>query len=208
MSVSPKQFDLVLVDIQAELCNCWEKDFKNVQTVSIHNGYFEHIKEFDCLVSPANSFGLMDGGIDLAIRQFFGMQLQKNVQKKIQKEFYGEQPVGTSVIVFTENDDYPFLAHTPTMRVPSDISKTDNVYNAMFAMLRAVANHNKSCQPEARINKVVCAGLGTATGRVPVKEASCQMALAYRNFMKPTSNMVWSNLIQRNKEIMSGVTHE
>jgi len=128
------------------------------------------------------------------------MGIQYKVQKRIQKEFYGEQPVGTSMIVFTENDDYPFLAHTPTMRVPSNIAGTDNVYNAMFAMLRTVANHNK--MSKVKINTVLCPGLGTATGLVPLKEAARQMALAYRNFLHPTTNMVWKNLMKRNDEIV------
>ena len=43
-------------------------------------------------ISP-NSFGLMDGGIDLEIRNYFGMKIQYNVQKRIQKDFFGEQPI-------------------------------------------------------------------------------------------------------------------
>ncbi|MEL6562721.1 MAG: phage tail protein, partial [Bacteroidota bacterium] len=95
----------------------------------------------------------------------------------------------------------PFLAHTPTMIVPTDISDTDNVYNAMFAMLRAVSNHNKT--EKIRIESVLCPGLGTATGRVSYKEAARQMSLAYKNFKKPTTNMKWDNLQSRNQEIMS-----
>lgn len=201
MSISPKYFELILVDVQSELCDAWKDAFKNLPRVTIHYGKFQEITEFDCIVSPANSFGLMDGGIDLVIRNFFGMQIQKNVRKIIEKEFYGEQPVGTSIIVDTENDDYPFLAHTPTMRVPGDISNTDNVYNAAFAMFRAVANHNKN--DRVRINKVLCPGLGTATGRVKPKEAARQMALAYKNFLEPTTNLIWSNLVDRNNEIMN-----
>lgn len=200
MSISPKHFELILVDVQIELCQAWLNSFKGFSSVTIHNGKFQEVKEFDCLVSPANSFGLMDGGIDLVIRNFFGMQVQKNVRKIIEQEFYGEQPVGTSIIVDTETDDHPFLAHTPTMRVPKDISNTDNVYNAAFAMFRAVANHNK--KEKLRINKVLCPGLGTATGRVRPKEAARQMALAYRNFLEPTTNLVWNNLMARNNEIM------
>jgi O-acetyl-ADP-ribose deacetylase (regulator of RNase III) len=201
MIISPKVFQLILVDIQAELCEAWANSFNELPRVSIHNGKFQDIKEFDCLVSPANSYGLMDGGIDLAIRNFFGMQIQKNVRKVIEKDFYGEQPVGTSIIVYTENDENPFLAHTPTMRVPKDISNTDNVYNATFAMFRAIANHNK--YDRIRIDKVVCPGLGTATGRVKPKEAARQMALAYKNFLNPTTNLVWTNLQARNSEIMN-----
>lgn len=200
MSISPKQFEIILVDVQKELCENWELEFKDSAEIKIHHGYFQEIKEYDCLVSPANSFGLMDGGIDLAIRNYFGMKLQYNVQKIIQKEYFGEQPVGTSVIVDTEHEEHPFLAHTPTMRVPMDISKTDNVYNAMFAMLRAVSNFNKTSK--FRINKVLCPGLGTSTGRVPLKEAARQMSIAFKNFKTPTTNLNWTNLMKRNQEIL------
>ena len=200
MSISPKKIEIILVDVQRELCEHWENNFSSFPEVKMHHGYFQEVQTYDCLVSPANSFGLMDGGIDLGIRNYFGMRIQYNVQKIIQKQFYGEQPVGTSVIVDTENEDHPFLAHTPTMRVPMNISKTDNVYNAMFAMLRTVANFNKTSK--YRINKVLCPGLGTATGRVPLKEAARQMALAYHNFLNPTTNMNWDNLKKRNSEII------
>ena len=167
------------------------------------NGKFENEREFDCLVSPTNSFGLMDGGIDLAIRNYFGMKIQYNTQKLIQKEFYGEQPIGTSIIVLTENEYHPFLAHTPTMRVPTNISQTENVYYAFFAMLVAVANYNKN--KPGQIKKVLCPGLGTATGRMTPQESARQMAIAYRNFLKPTKNMNWENLNKRHKEIIGEI---
>lgn len=200
MSYSPKQFKIILADIQHDLCIEWQKAFKEFDNIQIHHGYFQQVKEFDCMVSPANSFGMMDGGIDFAIRKFFGIKLEQEVQNRIQKDFFGEQPVGTSMIVLTEHEDHPFLAHTPTMRVPADISHTDNVYNAMFALLRAIATHNRN--HSVKIQKVLCPGLGTATGRLKPREAARQMSLAYRNFMKPTTNMTWSNLMARNNEIM------
>ncbi|GAA0728481.1 hypothetical protein GCM10009430_37690 [Aquimarina litoralis] len=79
MSISPKLFEITLIDLQKELCDEWKKSFKEFPEVQIVNGKFELVREFDCLVSPANSFGLMDGGIDLAIRNYFGMKLQYNV---------------------------------------------------------------------------------------------------------------------------------
>jgi O-acetyl-ADP-ribose deacetylase (regulator of RNase III) len=200
MSISPKLFEITLIDLQKELCDEWQKSFSEFPEIKIINGKFELVKEFDCLVSPANSFGLMDGGIDLAIRNYLGMKVQYNVQKRIQKEFYGEQPIGTSIIGFTENEYHPFLAHTPTMRVPRDISKTDNVYNAFFAMLTAVSNYNKN--NKVRIEKVLCPGMGTATGRMESKEAARQMSTAYKNFLNPTTNMNWDNLYKRDKEII------
>src|SRR5688500_17584924 len=123
------------------------------------------------MVSAANSFGLMDGGVDLAITRFFGEQLMQRVQAHILQEYLGEQPVGTSFIVETGHPTHPFVAHTPTMRVPMTISTTDNVYTAMWAMLLAVHRHNRSSS-SVPIRKVACPGLGTATGQVAPDEAA------------------------------------
>src|SRR5262245_27454343 len=37
----------------------------------------------DAVVSPANSFGFMEGGVDWAYLQFFGMELQRRLQMMI-----------------------------------------------------------------------------------------------------------------------------
>ncbi|BDD06106.1 hypothetical protein [Aureibacter tunicatorum] len=90
MSLLSNEFDIILIDLQMDLCNCWEKDFLEYSNVKVVNGYFQNVGEYDCIVSPANSFGLMDGGIDLVIRDVFGMSLQNRVQEKILNEYYGE----------------------------------------------------------------------------------------------------------------------
>ena len=57
----------------------------------------------ECIVSPANSYGLMDGGYDLAITKYFGKELMKEVQEYIIKHFHGEQPVATSFCIDIPN---------------------------------------------------------------------------------------------------------
>lgn len=145
---------LKLVDYEKGLCEAFEEYFKDLPKVEIIHDSFQNIEEYDCIVSPANSFGIMDGGIDLAISRHFGWQLMERVQERIINEFLGEQPIGTSIIVETNHKEHPFLAHTPTMRVPMDISHTDNVYLAMWAMLIAVHNHNQD--NERKINSILC----------------------------------------------------
>ncbi|MFH7027510.1 MAG: macro domain-containing protein [Heteroscytonema crispum UTEX LB 1556] len=66
------------------------------------------------MVSPANSFGMIDGGIDATIMRFFGHSLAR-VQRHILEDYLGQQPVGTSMIVETSHHKHPFLAYTPTM---------------------------------------------------------------------------------------------
>lgn len=194
--------NLVLVDPNSALCDAWRTHFATFDGFEIINGYFESVPEFDCMVSAANSFGLMDGGVDLAIVRFFGKPLEERVQKYIVEHFLGEQPIGTSFIIETGHEKHPFLAHTPTMRVPMEIALTDNVYNAMWAMLLAVHEHNR--QGERKIERVACPGLGTATGRVPVDEAARQMALAWRHFLRPPQGISWRYADERQERIGRG----
>lgn len=195
-------FELYLVDPNTALCMTWRAYFEDAPRVTVINGRFQDLEAYDCIVSPANSFGLMDGGVDGHISAFFGEQLKERVQAHILSEYFGEQPVGTSFIIRTEHKHHPWLAHTPTMRVPMDISRTDNVYLAMFAMLRAVHHHNKN--GAGLIKRVVCPGLGTGAGRVPPKEAARQMELAYRHFLNPPSFVSWQYATQRQADIRYG----
>lgn len=202
-----ERVDLVLVDINAELVEELKQAFRGTN-VRVEHGRFEDLDDEGltaaCMVSAANSFGLMDGGVDGAITRYFGEQLQERVQKYIISCYGGEQPVGSSFITEAwdnsntkykiEESGYGWLAHTPTMRVPSDISKTDNVYLAMKSMLRAVYSFNDSVKwkyPYNHIQTIVCPGLGTAAGRVPFREAARQMRLAYSTFFQPPTELNW-----------------
>jgi O-acetyl-ADP-ribose deacetylase (regulator of RNase III) len=193
---------LILVDPQVELCDAFREYFKSLPNVEVINDYFENVSEFDCMVSAANSFRLMDGGVDAAIVEFFGKGLMPRVQERIIEEYFGEQPVGTSFIIETQHPKHPFVAHTPTMRVPMGIAHTDHVYLAMWAMLRTISHHNKSDQRPIRI--IACPGLGTLTGGVPFKEAARQMSLAYKNFLNPPSYIDWVFADRRQSQILYG----
>jgi O-acetyl-ADP-ribose deacetylase (regulator of RNase III) len=139
---------------------------------------------------------------DLAILEFFGVELMDRIQAKIIADFLGEQPVGSSFIIETGNKKHPFLAHTPTMRVPMPIATTDYVYSAMWAMLVAVHQHNKT--HPVKIKSVACPGLGTATGKVPLEEAARQMALAYRWSLNPAEIMSWPYALNRQTALGCG----
>ena len=193
---------LILVDPKPDLCVAWHKYFDGLPAIEIINGGFEELTDFDCMVSAANSFGLMDGGVDLAIIRFFGAGLMKRVQARVIEAYLGEQPVGTSMIVETGHPNHPYIAHTPTMRVPLEIAHTDNVYLAMWALLLAVRQHNQRGQTPIKI--VACPGLGTATGKVPVNEAARQMALAYTHLLNPPHHIDWRFAGDRQAQIRYG----
>jgi O-acetyl-ADP-ribose deacetylase (regulator of RNase III) len=178
---------LILVAPDSLLAAAFQKHFYYLPNVEIVNNYFEWLPDFDCLVSPGNSFGMMDGGIDAAIIKFFGSSLMETVQQRILTDYLGEQPVGTSMIVETGHLLHPFLAHTPTMRVPMSIIGTDIPYVAMWAMLLSVRRYNQ--HSNHKISSIACPGLGTGIGRVPYSEAARQMALAYDHFLYPPKHL-------------------
>lgn len=200
--VEPAPFRLILVDRSPDVAQALTAAFAPWPEVEAVCGVFEELPAFDCLVSAANGFGLMDGGIDGAITAFFGRDLQNRVQAHILREFRGEQPVGTSFLIETGDARHPWLAHTPTMRLPQAISRTDNVYKAMAAALRTVWRHNRTA--ETPIATLACPGLGTATGRVPPREAARQMALAWRWFLNPPERITWDLAEARQIEVRYG----
>ena len=163
---------VVLVDLEASLCEAWRVAFEGVENVQVHHSRFEAlIGAFDCFVSPANSFGLMDGGIDAAIIAYFGSALQHRVQEEIWRHYRGEQPVGTCLMVPTNHPRCQWPAHCPTMQTPMDVSQTNNAYAAFLAALATAEAHG--------VQTLACPGLGTLTGRMPAAIAARQMRYAF-----------------------------
>lgn len=172
----------------------FEKSFSDFTGVTVHRGVFEQLLNIDCIVSPANSFGIMDGGMDAALTAYFGPSLQENVQQQIIKDYYGEQPIGTSFIIETDDERIPYLAHSPTMRVPTIIRGTDNVYRAMKATLIAAVKHEN-------INSIAIPAFGAGCGRVHPHKVAEQMALALSHVKNPPERISWDFARFRDYEI-------
>ena len=128
-------------------------------------------------MSPANSFGYMDGGLDLKYSLHFGWKLEKKVRVILERDYFGEIPVGNALIVNTDRVDIPFLISAPTMRVPSNVSDTVNSYLAFKGILQSVIEHNKN--NSATIQSILCPGLGTGEGKMSPENCAKQMFRAY-----------------------------
>ncbi|XP_074661068.1 uncharacterized protein LOC141913634 [Tubulanus polymorphus] len=190
-----------LCDVKPELIDAWNEQFVNYyDQVQVHKGdIFQDGPAADAIVSPANSFGFMDGGIDAVYTKHFGKQLSERLQHIIQDEYDGELLVGQAIVlpIFENhvvpsdltaewrscNDGQPirYLISAPTMRVPLDVQETVNSYLAFRAVILSVQKHNKT-HPEDPIRTVLCPGLGTAVGRMPAKRCAYQMRRAYEIF--------------------------
>ena len=180
-----------------EMADAFKRVFGNTDNVDVVEKPFEAISEFDCMVSAANSFGLMDGGVDAAITAFFGTQLQTRVQNHIIREYLGEQPVGSAFVIETGDNHHPWLVHAPTMRVPLTIDGTDAVYNATWAALLAIFQHNKNATTDRKIKTVVLPAMGAGCGQVPFESVARQMKLAWDNFNKKTESINWEYAYSR-----------
>jgi len=166
-----------LIAFNLDLYYAWKKYFDPIDEVEIIDGDIL-VQEGDAIVSPANSFGYMDGGLDLKLSQHFGWDLESKVRNILEQEYFGELPVGNAIVVKTGNEKVPFLISAPTMRVPSNVSKTVNAYLAFKAILQACLKHNKLSK--SKINTVLCPGLGTGEGKLSADNCAMQMYKAYQ----------------------------
>ena len=172
---------ILLRDIKQEMCNAWTHFFKGIEDVEVSCGHILKDVQADAIVSPANSYGFMDGGIDAIYTMHWGQQMQDRLQELLRNEYDGELPVGEAVIIETGGDDIKWLISAPTMRVPMPVDKTVNAYLAFRAILRTVKKWNKKYHQATRnqINTILCPGLGTAVGQMPYHTCAKQMFFAY-----------------------------
>jgi O-acetyl-ADP-ribose deacetylase (regulator of RNase III) len=174
---------IILADHWEPLVRAWTQAFATFASVEVRQGDF-FAEDADALVSPANCFGIMDGGLDAAIRDQLGGEIQATVQRRIVEDHHGELPVGTAEILATEHPRWPLLVVAPTMRVPESVAQTLNAYLAFRAALLAIVRHNRSAQGRS-ICSVVVPGLGTGIGGMDPRRCAAQMRIALDHVSKP-----------------------
>ncbi len=177
---APPRLQIILCDIYLPLVEAWRAYFTGLPDVQVVcDSLFT--RDADALVSPANSFGRMDGGLDAQIVDFFGEDLEAEVQEMIRDRHDGELVVGLAEVVITQAPQFPFLVVAPTMRVPQNVSRTVNAYLAFRAALRAVRAFNELHGDV--IQTLLVPGLGTENGFLPPLRAARQMRAAYDQVM-------------------------
>lgn len=141
--------------------------------------------KYDAIVSPANSWGEMGGGIDKVIMGLAGSNLETTLMNDIADNHMGELLLGTATIIPIGKPDAPrYLIASPTMRLPGDCSETINAYLSMTGMLRAVKLWNNSHPDCDKIKTVLIPGLCTGVGGMPPKRSAYQIWVALKAFVK------------------------
>ena len=176
--------EIYLLDKNEDMIKAWQKCFEGTGVKIVQSDFEDFMKNYDveCVVSPGNSFGLMTGGYDLAISNFFGEKLAKNVQKYIMDEFNGEQPVGTAFLIDILRTNKK-LIHCPSMRLPEPIKDVMVIYFCMRESLK-VAKKNK-------VESIVIPAFGCGCGKVDKYVCASLMRLAFDEMEKKTKKIDW-----------------
>ncbi len=171
---------VVLVDVNASVVKAWRTAFADTPEVEIVGGSITTLA-VDAWVSPTNSRGRMDGGVDAVIKRHLGAQIETRVQHEIARHHDGFLPVGAATCVPTGIGFPRFLISAPTMvKSAENVSETMNVALACAAAFQAI--HMQNAQEPDSILSVAIPGLGAATGRVPPRVCANLMWTGYTLF--------------------------
>ena len=193
--------EIFLVDQSPQIVKAWRSAFATSPEVVVLDGdYFQ--QPADAIVSPANSFGIMDGGLDLALRDRLGVMVQHRLQSVIVERHHGELHVGQAEIVETANVDWPYMVAAPTMRVPEIVAHSINAYVAFRAILLEIENFNRALGVN-KIRSVVCCGLCTGVGAMPPERCAGQMYLAYKAMLLPAKIGRFESIHEFHKSLRS-----
>ena len=176
MRATSEDFHVILCDQESELVRAWRTQFRAHPEVEVRLGDLLDV-EADFYVSPANSHGWIDGGLDLELRaRFTAGDIETRVQAAI-AERGGLLPVGQALIVETHDDEVPYLVVAPTMKVPGYVGTSSHAHQAMAAVLEALTKFN-ALSGEI-ITSVAVPGLCTEVGGMEPHIAALQMHQVY-----------------------------
>ena len=198
---------ITFVSLNREIVNTVNNVFSGYSNITAIHSNIGQCQSHDCIVSPANSFGNMDGGIDRTISYMLNTiddrdYIGKKVRKEIHRRFRGEQPVGSCIILPTDNNKFPYLAHAPTMRIPRNCVGTLNAYYAFKAVLCDILNFNKKMISIGKepIRSILTTTFCTGCGELPLRMALLQMKKAY-DVARDGVKVGWSNVNKLDQEL-------
>lgn len=156
---------LVLVAVDGPMAAAW-RTLTERPDVVLHEGSITDV-DADAVVSPANSLGVMVGGIDAVYARWFP-GIADRVRAASGAGAGGELPVGEAVIVPTGVDRPAWLVSAPTMRSPGELLHPGGA--SAGAAARAVLRlWRDGMLPDGspvreRVRSIALPGLGTGVG--------------------------------------------
>ncbi len=117
--------------------------------------------EIDAIVNPANSLGLMVGGVALTIKEAGGQEIEDEAKAS------APVAVGAAIVTGAGTLFNKHVIHVPTMEEPGMKIGVENVRRATRAALLAAARSN--------LATIAFPAIGTGVGGVPFDEAARAM---------------------------------
>ncbi|MCB9851521.1 MAG: macro domain-containing protein [Phycisphaerales bacterium] len=200
--------NIVLTSIEPPLTEAWTRYCGDLEFVRVHEGSIFD-SGCDAVVSPANSFGFMDGGIDMLYSQRFGWGVQERLQALIREKHHGELLVGAAEIVETNVEQIPYVIAAPTMRVPMILNDSVNPYLAARAVLLLIQYGKFTAGPledtpiRDVVKSVAFPGLGTGVGRIGPNTCANQVRAAIDDVLhhKPRFPANWPEAQRRHQQM-------
>jgi O-acetyl-ADP-ribose deacetylase len=131
----------------------------------------------DAVVNPANSLGIMDGGVAGALREAGG--------PRVEDEAKASAPIAVGAAVVTTGGTLwaKHVIHAPTMEAPGMKIGVENVRRATRAALIAAARNNFAV--------IGIPGMGTGAGGVAIDEAARAMVDELRVHKLPQPSTIY-----------------
>ena len=159
---------------------------ENSESVRVVCGDIFECSEADCIVTPGNSFGIMDGGLDWYIGFAFP-DIEERVQAAIMADpWRGELHVGSAIVLPLAAGKS--MCYAPTMRTPSPCaSGSINAYLAMRGALIACA----AAGLKTVAVPLLCHGVGKMSPDASIR----QIKHAHRTLITPTPRD-WRSVVE------------
>lgn len=134
------------------------------------------------LISPANSIGNMDGGIDSEYREKF-TGIEDRIQRFIKETHSGKLQIGSAQIVPTYNFQFPYIIFSPTIETPAHPTSEDNIYRASKAIFQTALQFNlrSDISKKDKISHLLIPGLGTGYAQFDPQLSARQVVKAYKD---------------------------
>lgn len=171
--------------LNAEWIQEIQSAFSGIQSVRVSHADIRTISQDRvAFVSPANSLGFMDGGIDLHLSRTILPGIEPAVKRAIRTigmtTAIGRAylPVGSAL--FVKHNELSGLIVAPTMFLPHIVADTQNAYHSFYAALHV---WKSACPTWDLIVTSHCCGVGGMRGT----RSAEQMKAAYTEFLQSTT---------------------
>jgi O-acetyl-ADP-ribose deacetylase (regulator of RNase III) len=142
-------FNLLFVSLNKRWIDHITLFFKNEKISIIYDDIRSLTKKHNVFVSPSNSLGFMDGGLDRILNDDMFPGCRNQYENKLLALSYRTilgrpyLPVGSSIFIKRDLEESAII-FAPTMFKPSDVSKTRNAYYSFLSALYLMNKYNNT----------------------------------------------------------------